>query len=114
MERFNAYIEESKVNMKKRIEAMVSDGYEDDTRPLRASFNIYDVFLALATAAFSKSKGDAAVFKKEFHKLAEKIPSNWKKSLEVAKEHNDAEKIMIEEAKLATADEIVMKFDELF
>ena len=43
MERFNAYIEESKVNMKKRIEAMVSDGYEDDTRPLRASFNIYDV-----------------------------------------------------------------------
>lgn len=114
MERFNAYIEESKVKMKKRIEAMVSDGYEDDARPLRASFNIYDVFLALATAAYGKSKGDAGVFKEEFHRLAEKIPSNWKKSLELAKEHNDAEKIMIEEAKLTTADEIIMKFDELF
>ncbi len=40
--------------------------------------------------------------------------SFWEKSLEIAKQHNDTSKIMIEEAKLAAVEEIKLKFDKLF
>ncbi len=49
-----------------------------------------------------------------FKKLATNVPAQWRSSLSKAKENNDAEKIMIEEAKLNVADGIIKKFDELF
>ena len=108
------YMEESKNKVRKVIEALVSDDRADEARAYRASQNIYDVFTALVDASAKKAGGDEARFITEFHQLAEKIPENWRKSLEEAKKHDDAEKIMIEEAKLKTADEIIAKFDSLF
>ena len=108
------YMEESKNEVRKVIEALVNDDRADEARAYRASQNIYDVFAALVNASAKKACGNEEQFKTEFHQLAEKIPENWRKSLEEAKKHDDAEKIMIEEAKLKTADEIIAKFDSLF
>ena len=110
----NEYMENSKTKVQKVITALVNDDRADEARAYRASMNIYDVFTALVNASGKKSGGDEKQFVKEFHQLAEKIPENWRKSLEDAKKHDDAEKIMIEEAKLKTADEIIAKFDSLF
>lgn len=114
MDKFKNYIEEAKVAKQQEIEAILNDGRADDAKPFRASLNIYDVFLAFATASEKKANGDKEATKEGFHKLAVNVPAGWKKSLELAKAHNDAEKVMIEEAKLATADEIIKKFNELF
>lgn len=47
-------------------------------------------------------------------RLAENVPASWKKSLEAARENDDVEKTLMEEAKLNTASIIVDKFEELF
>lgn len=111
---WNSFLEESKKETRQQIEELVQDGREDEARFLRASFNIYDVFGALFEASVKKANGDTAVLRKEFLRLAETVPSNWKKSLEVAKQHDDTPKILMEEAKLSTAAKIVTKFEELF
>ena len=108
------YMEESRSQVQSEIDALMADDRADEARSFRAAFNIYEVFTALIDTSAKLSAGDEERFKAEFHKLAEKIPSAWKRSLEEATKHDDAEKIMIEEAKLKTAGEIISKFDELF
>lgn len=111
---FNEFINASKEAMSEKIQALVKDERGDEARPLRAALNIYDVFDALFNAAKNKAKGDKELFKTEFHKLATNVPANWRTSLEEAKKHNAIEKVLIEEAKLATAEEIIKQFDKLF
>jgi hypothetical protein len=108
------YMEQSRSCVQDKIDELVNDGRSDEARAYRASFNIFEVFTALIDTSAKISGGDVDRFKTEFHKLAEKIPSGWRRSLEEAKQHDDPEKVMIEEAKLKTADEIISKFDELF
>ena len=43
---------------------------------------------------------------------AKAIPDNWKKSYELAKEHNDRGKILIEETKLKVVDKIMQEFSD--
>lgn len=111
---FNEYLTTEAGSVRLQIDALVADDRADEARPLRAAFNIYDIFGTLANTALTKSKGDSTVFRLEFHKLAERIPSSWKKSLETAKEFGDFEKVLIEEAKLNAAEMIIKKFDEMF
>ena len=108
------FIEESKKNTQARIDELMKDERADEARAFRAAYNIYDVFTALIGASEKKANGDESVFVSEFKKLAVNIPSKWRESLEEARKHNDAEKVMIEEAKLGSADAIVAKFEELF
>lgn len=114
IEALKKYMEQSRADVQAQIDELVNDDRADEARAYRASFNIYEVFTALIDTSAKLSAGDETRFKNEFHKLAEKIPSAWRKSLEEAAKHDDAEKIMIEEAKLKTADEIISKFDDLF
>ena len=108
------FMEQSRSEVQAKIDELVIDDRADEARAYRASFNIYEVFTALIDTSAKLSTGDEDKFKNEFYKLAEKIPSGWRKSLEEASKHDDAEKVMIEDAKLKTADEIIDKFDELF
>ena len=108
------FMEQSRSGVQDRIDELVNDDRADEARAFRASFNIFEVFTALIDTSAKLSNGDEERFKAEFHKLAEKIPGTWRKSLEEAGKHDDAEKVMIEEAKLKTAEEIIGKFDELF
>lgn len=111
---FNAYIEEGKAAMQHMIDELVRDERQDEARVYRASLNIYDIMATLVKTAKNKSKGDSEILKEEFHLLAARIPSSWKVSLEKAKEHEDFEKVMMEEAKLKVADEVIEKFDSIF
>ena len=107
-------MEQSKQEVQGKIDALVKDERADEARPLRAGLNIYDVFTALLDTAAKLAAQDEGRFISEFHNLAGKIPENWRKSLAAAKEHEDVEKALIEEAKLQTADGIIAKFDSLF
>ena len=114
MEEMNLYMQQAKAAAAEKTNALTADGRADEARAYRASFNIYDVFAALLNAAVKTSGGDEDRMKEAFHKLAEKIPESWRQSLAAARQHADAEKVMIEEAKLTTAAEITEKFDSLF
>ena len=110
----NHFMAGSKASVQETIDTLVKDGRADEARPYRAAYNIYDVFAALINAAAKTSNGDESRFLGEFHKLAERVPGAWRQSLAEATKHDDAEKIMIEEAKLKVADEIIAKVDSLF
>lgn len=109
----------SKCAVQAQIDELVQDGRPDDAKAYRAAYNIYDVFVALIETAEKKAVVEAsadedAVFVQEFTKLATNIPARWRATLEQARKFNDAEKIMIEEAKLQSVDAIMAKFEELF
>ena len=108
------FMSEEKLKTQAQIDALIADGREDEARAYRAALNIYDVFTSLIDVPYKQSGGDEKAFKDGFKKLAVNVPSQWRNSLSKAKEHNDAEKIIIEEAKLKVADSIIEKFDELF
>jgi len=114
IEEIRRFMEESKASVQETVDTLVKDGRADEARPYRAAYNIYDVFAALITAATKTAGGDESRFLSEFHKLAERVPAAWRQSLAEATKHDDAEKIMIEEAKLKVADEIIAKVDSLF
>ncbi|WP_026651566.1 hypothetical protein [Butyrivibrio proteoclasticus] len=108
------YMEGAQAETKAKIDALVADDRADEARAYRAALNIYDVFTALILASAKEANGDEAIMVEKFKKLSTNIPAQWRASLAKAKEHDDAEKIMIEEAKLSVADAIIAKFNELF
>ena len=108
------FIAKSKEDTQAHIDTLVADGREDDARPYRAALNIHDVFVSLLDAAVKLSGDNEQKFVTIFKSYSENVPAPWRQALAKAKEHNDAEKIMFEEAKLKTADAITDKFNELF
>ncbi len=108
------FIAKSKEDTRIRIDTLVADGRADDARPFRAALNIHDIFVSLLDAAVKLSGGNEQTFVTIFKNYSENVPVQWRQSLSKAKEHNDVEKIMIEEAILKIADAITAKFKELF
>ena len=114
IEEFENYMRSSAEEKKQKITEMVRDGRADEARAVRAGLNMYEVMTALFGAALKKTGEGEECFSREFHILKDNVTGNWKRNLEAAKEHGDAEKVMIEESKLQTVEEIVRKFDSLF
>lgn len=108
------FIARSKEETQTRIDTLVADGREDDAKPFRAALNIHDTLGSLLDAAVKLSGGDEQKFATIFKSYSENVPTQWRQSLSKAKEHNDAEKIMIGEAINKIADAITDKFNELF
>lgn len=111
---FHQYIETGKAAMQQKTDELVKDERQDEARAYRASLNIYDIMETLVKTSHNKANGDLEIFKTEFQQLATKIPSNWRNALAKAREHEDYEKIMMEEAKLKIVDEVIEKFDSIF
>ena len=110
---FFAFLDERKNKTMSEAAALAKDDRKDESNVLKAKANIYDIFKAIWGAAEKLSK-DQDSFKTAFLGKSSDIPAAWEKSLEVAKQHNDTFKIVIEEAKLAAVEEIKLKFDQLF
>lgn len=110
---FHRFLAVKKEETQKQVETLIADDRADEAKFLKAKANIYDVFGSLFDVSVKQAKNDITVCRELFLKKADTVPQNWKKSLEAAKAHDDIEKIMMEETKLSTAEEIVEKFEEL-
>ena len=108
------FLDEGKKQMQQKIDGLMAEERQDEARVYRASLNIYDIMGTLLNTSKKTAGNDANLFKEEFHKLVTRVPVSWKMSLEKAKEHEDYEKVMMEEAKLGVVDSVVKKYDELF
>lgn len=96
------------------------DNREDEAILYKVRANICDIFIKMAMAADKKTVslklGDEAEFTKHFNEeyldWFEKIPSNWKINLELARKHNDVIVVNTEEIKLETAALLRNRFQE--
>lgn len=109
---FFAFLDERRNQTMSEAADLAGDDRKDESNVLKAKANIYDIFKAIWEAAEKLAENQDS-FKTAFLEKASIIPAAWEKSLEVAKQHNDTSKIMIEEAKLAAVEEIKGKFEQL-
>ncbi len=86
------------------------DLQEDDRRD-EANFqkiraNVYDIFRTVLSAAQKAGNDDPKKIRQFFLLKTEQIPANWKTAYEAAKLHDDTERMVVEELKLNTIQEI--------
>lgn len=108
---FYNWLDTAKEAVLSEVAALASDGRTDESNSLKAKANVYDICKSV-TGAILKKAPDVS-FNDAFAPF-ERITDPWRKSLEAAKAHDDARKIMVEEAKLSAVTEIFAKAKELF
>lgn len=111
-EAFMIFLENEKQNCEEREKALIADERKDEANLCKVEANIFDIFKTLYTVSEKQSKSDEEC-REMFMAKAKAIPDNWKKSYELAKEHNDSGKILIEETKLKVVDKIMQTFYQL-
>ena len=90
-----------------------------DDRPDEATFekiraNVYDVFHTVLSVGVQNSGGSEERAKAFFLEKLRQIPSAWTASYNQASQNHDGEKMYIEQLKLDTAQEIRLKFSEIW
>lgn len=104
---------EGKMNEVKTAEALlITEEKKDEANMERVRYNIYEVFTTICKAMRKTSK-DKESFCQRFLEKFDTIPSNWIDRLELAKKHEDAETILVEEIKLKVASELKNLFVNL-
>lgn len=113
-EQFLTYLKQQNEECNIKARVLIEEERSDEAAFLKAKANIYDVFATLFTVSDKQAAGDEQKLKEEFIKKATNVPQSWKKSYELAKEHDDAEKILMEETKLAAVEDIMAKYREVW
>ena len=126
MEDFLRYIDMLIEEYAKQEQELIKAGCKDEANFVKIKINICDICKTLYNVSLKKvSAGKAegvkttddkefkSMLKEEYIGLLTKVPANWEASYQKAKEHGDAEKIVIEESKLEVLQRIKNKFLEL-
>lgn len=113
-EEFLTYLKQQNEAYNAKARAFIKEERNDEAAFLKAKANIYDVYATLFSVSVKQATGDVQKLKEDFTNKTSRVSENWKKSYELAKEHEDAEKILMEETKLATAEDSMVKFHQIF
>lgn len=85
------------------------DSREDESVFARIEGNVYGVFQAVFAAACGKEKTDEAIAAFYLERMNQ-IPQSWHTAYEQAKAHGEADKMLIEQIKMDTAERIRNEF----
>ncbi len=85
---------------------LINDNRNDEANHEKVKTNVYQIFKTVFQTITKQKTLEQEDIKKLFLEKTETIPANWKTSLESAKTFQDVEKILIEEIKLQTLEEI--------
>ncbi len=115
------FVHELMAEYDNNVKVLKADNREDESILYKVRMNICDIFCKMADATDKKIKGmkiteieeSSKKFNEEYLTWFEKIPVNWKTSLELAKKHSDVFVVQTEEIKLETAALLRSKFIEL-
>lgn len=105
------YLARTIEELKKEEKELITTSRKDEANFIRIKINICDICKTIYNVSAKNNNG--MKLKEEYEKQLTRLPENWKISLEKAKEHNDIEKIIIEETKLEMLKIIRDKFEEL-
>ena len=111
METFVKYIDEKVVQFQSEEQNLIASDRKDEANFIRIRMNICDVCKTIYNVWVKRLAGDE--LKEEYIRQLTRLAETWKISYDKAKEHNDIQKLVIEEAKLDVLKEIKEKFLEL-
>ena len=101
-------------NCYKQERVLLEEDRKDEANMFKIKRNIYGIFDTVLTVSKKQSKmEDKSEVVEQFLEKATAIPAQWEKSYQKAKEHNDVEKILVEEIKLKVVEESLQKFKDL-
>ena len=106
---FLAAIEKLDNNAKDSYEVLYQENKYDEAKFEKIKRNVYQIYIKMFRISM---RSDNVI--KTFEGYLEKIPQNWKESLEEAKVINDFETEHIEMVKLETKDEIKDIFKKVY
>lgn len=110
VERMNCYFENQIAVCKQQEAVLREDARTDEANFQKIRANVYDIFRTILSVAQRTGKDDPDAVKQFFLVKAEQIPANWKAAYDAAKQHEDAERLLIEQIKLDTVQEIRNEF----
>lgn len=103
---FLGYLDLSIQNSQDEVMKLITDSRNDEADHEKVRANIFQIFKTVFQGIINQKNLSEEEAKTLFLSKTETIPINWKKSYENAKAFQDAEKILIEEFKLKTLEEI--------
>lgn len=104
-EQWTTWLTDKAAACEARRAALAADGRGDEAKFERIRVNVYDLFRTAAQAIHRAQPDEAAAWRM-FAQRLDDIPAAWQRSLDVAREHGDAEKAHIERVKLEAAEDI--------
>lgn len=111
---FQKYINEKISECQEQEAALIAEERKDEANMWKIKSNIYEIFQTLMKVSVQQNaSGGWAAVCESFEEKADRVPSNWKSSYEKAKLHNDVEKILVEEEKLAAATDVMNFYQNL-
>lgn len=110
---FLEFLEERKAECQKQIEQLCADNRRDESNFFRAKLNIYDVCKSVYEAAEKQCSGELEKVIKMFPEMVKRIADQWQMSKEVAQQHGDESKVIMETRKLEAVAETLDKFQSL-
>lgn len=115
-DKFVEYLTKEKNQCIEKEKKLLAEERKDEANLCKVEANIYDIFGTIYQVSLreaEKAGGDDTKAEEMFLQKAKSVPANWKKSYEIAKEHQDAQKILIEETKLAVVERIMAEYQRL-
>lgn len=103
---FLNYLDISIKKSQDMTQELIKDNRKDEADHEKVKTNVYQIFKTVFQVITRQKASELDNIKKLFLEKLETIPANWKTSLESAKKFQDYEKILIEEIKLQTLEEI--------
>lgn len=103
---FLKYLDISIKTSQDMTQELIKDSRKDEADHEKVKTNVYQIFKTVFQVITRQKALELDNIKKLFLEKLETIPANWKISLESAKKFQDYEKILIEEIKLQTLEEI--------
>lgn len=110
---FLAFLEERKAECQKQIEQLCADNRRDESNFFRAKLNIYDVCRSLYEAAEKQCSGELEKVAQMFPEMVKRIADQWQMSRQVAEQHGDESKVIMETRKLEAVAEVLEMFQSL-
>lgn len=111
MERILVYIDELILKFHTEEQELIRTERKDEANFVRIKINICEISKTLYNVSAKRFNG--AELKEEYIRQLTRLPENWEISYEKAKEHNDVQKIVIEETKMEVLKMIKDKFLEM-
>lgn len=110
MEAFLAYLEGACAKADDEGKRLAAQERKDEANLLKIQRNIYDICKTIYEVTARTT--DAEYLQEAYLTKLTELPRNWQAAYEEAREHQDTERIVIEERKLATLAEVKARFLE--
>ena len=111
MNEFTTYLNHSIETAQNKEQELIASERKDEANLQKIRANIYGICLTVVQVVAKEKSGEELW--KDYISRLDNISKSWTMSYEKAKEHNDVEKILIEETKFQVLKEVKDKIQNL-